>query len=391
MSGSRRSRARRSTRSSTASCATPSTRSFRVPTASSVTFASRAGSSRCPRIGARTGRSSSRTTTSRRSSSRGAPGWTRRSSCPRPRPLCASRACGPSRSAPTPPRCGRSGGRDDAAAGHARRPRPAGARQGALTFTEHTGLDELRRAFEQLLDDGNRLEAAATAADLSVRALAARRRRGQRDLDGACARARRGRRPLAARGARSRAGGAPRDARGRQRGGGRARRTGDGARDRDRCEAVRVAALITRATAKANFADYDRAREDLEEAAELALASDPSEAGRAYVNLGSVLRSSATSGGRRNGAPGDRDRRADGDDRRLGRLRVRQPRRGAVHRRRLGRGRGDVDRRARARGPDRGPLPGAAVQARARRARVRPGRSRGGGGGDREEPGRGGP
>ena len=54
-------------------------------------------------------------------------------------------------------------------------------------------------------------------------------------------------------------------------------------------EAVRVGALITRATAKANFADYRHVREDLEEAAELALASDPSEAGRAYVNLGSVL------------------------------------------------------------------------------------------------------
>jgi hypothetical protein len=54
-------------------------------------------------------------------------------------------------------------------------------------------------------------------------------------------------------------------------------------------EQVRIAALITRATVSANLADYDRARDDLEAAGELALVIDPSEATRAYVNLSSVL------------------------------------------------------------------------------------------------------
>ena len=159
----------------------------------------------------------------------------------------------------------------------------------ALTFTEHTGLDELRRAFEQLLDEGKGLEAAAAAADLSfglwqhgdgagsaawmVRAL---------ELVGEGGRSRHEAHVLAQAARRSMLAGDSQEAIELA---GRAMElaTSIGV------EAVRVAALITRATAKANFAEYGRVREDLEEAAELALASDPSEAGRAYVNLGSVL------------------------------------------------------------------------------------------------------
>jgi class 3 adenylate cyclase/tetratricopeptide (TPR) repeat protein len=159
----------------------------------------------------------------------------------------------------------------------------------ALTFTEHTGLDELRRAFEQMLDDGNRLEAAAAAADLSfglwqhgdgggsatwmARAL---------ELVGEGGRSRHEAHVLAQAARRSMLAGDSAEA---VELAGRAMELASSIG----AEAVRVAALITRATAKANFADYEHVREDLEEAGELALARDPSEAGRAYVNLGSVL------------------------------------------------------------------------------------------------------
>ncbi len=54
-------------------------------------------------------------------------------------------------------------------------------------------------------------------------------------------------------------------------------------------QAQLASALITRATAKANAGDYDRVREDFEEAAALARDHDPSEIGRVHINLGSIL------------------------------------------------------------------------------------------------------
>ena len=92
---------RPSTPSSTRSSATRSTGSCRDPTGSTGTFASRGGSSRCPTTGARIAPSSSRTTTSRRSSSPAAPGSTSPSSSRRRRPRFARRACARSRSART--------------------------------------------------------------------------------------------------------------------------------------------------------------------------------------------------------------------------------------------------------------------------------------------------
>ena len=53
--------------------------------------------------------------------------------------------------------------------------------------------------------------------------------------------------------------------------------------------APRVSALITKATSRANGGDFSAVREDFEEARVLALEHDPSEVGRAYFNLGSVL------------------------------------------------------------------------------------------------------
>jgi class 3 adenylate cyclase/tetratricopeptide (TPR) repeat protein len=159
----------------------------------------------------------------------------------------------------------------------------------SLMFTEHAGLAELERAFELMLDSDRPLEAAATAADLSfghwqhgegsasktwmVRAL---------DLAGEGGESSHVAHVLAQAARRSMLAGDSHDA---VELAGRAIElaTAIGA------EAPRVSALITRATAKANFGDYTRVREDLEEASALALATDPSDASRALVNLGSVL------------------------------------------------------------------------------------------------------
>jgi class 3 adenylate cyclase/tetratricopeptide (TPR) repeat protein len=168
-------------------------------------------------------------------------------------------------------------------------PRALRALGKALMFTEHAGLDELRRAFDLMLEQGNTLEAAATAADLSFglwqhgqgtasatwmeRALELVREEGpSRQVAHVLAQS----------------------ARLSMLAGDSAEAVELAARAIELAEVVgaeewRVSALITRATAKANFADYERVREDLEEAGELALGIDPSEASRAYVNLGSVL------------------------------------------------------------------------------------------------------
>ena len=159
----------------------------------------------------------------------------------------------------------------------------------ALADTEAGGLEELEAAFGQLLEAGQRAEAAAAAADLAFvlwqhgdgAGSAVWMQRALELID------ERGRTPyeahVLAQGAR------------------RAMLAGDTAvavELADRAlelataigaEQVRIAALITRATARANQSEYGRACDDLEAAAELALVSDPSEATRAYVNLGSVL------------------------------------------------------------------------------------------------------
>jgi tetratricopeptide (TPR) repeat protein len=168
-------------------------------------------------------------------------------------------------------------------------PRALRALGKALSFTEHAGLDELRRAFDLMLDSGQQVEAAATAADVSFAlwhhgdgsGSAAWMERAL-ELVGDDGRSRHDAQVLA------------QAARLSMLGGDSAEAVELAARAIDLseavgAEAVRVSALITRATAKANLAEYGSVREDLEEASERALAIDPSEAGRAYVNLGSVL------------------------------------------------------------------------------------------------------
>jgi class 3 adenylate cyclase/tetratricopeptide (TPR) repeat protein len=158
-----------------------------------------------------------------------------------------------------------------------------------LSDTESGGLEELERAFGLLLETGERAEAAAAAADLAF----ALWQHG--DGAGSAAWMERGLELIGV------AGRTPHDAHVLAQGARRAMLAGDtgvAVELADRAlelataigaEQVRIAALITRATASANQSEYDRACEDLEAAAELALVSNPSEATRAYVNLGSVL------------------------------------------------------------------------------------------------------
>jgi class 3 adenylate cyclase/tetratricopeptide (TPR) repeat protein len=160
---------------------------------------------------------------------------------------------------------------------------------GALYDTESGGLAELEEAFGRLLDGGNRSEAAAAAADLGF----ALWQHG--DGAGSAAWMQRGLELI------DETGRTPHEAHVLAQGARRAMLAGDTAvavelADRALAlataigaEQVRIATLITRATARANQSEYDRACEDLDAAAQLALVSDPSEATRAYVNLGSVL------------------------------------------------------------------------------------------------------
>jgi len=158
-----------------------------------------------------------------------------------------------------------------------------------LMFTEHAGLEELERAFELMLEADDPLDAAATAADLAFACW--------QHGDGAGSAAWMGRALELVgeeEGSRHVAHVVAQAAR-------RSMLTGDSEKAIELAERaielsaasgaeeLRVSALITRATAKANLADYARVREDLEEANALALASDPSEASRALVNLGSFL------------------------------------------------------------------------------------------------------
>jgi tetratricopeptide (TPR) repeat protein len=159
----------------------------------------------------------------------------------------------------------------------------------ALLETESGGVEELEKAFGLLLGGGQRTAAAAAAADLAFGLW------GHGDGAGSAAWMQRGL-ELIDEGGRS-----PHEAHVLAQGARRAMLAGDTAMAvelADRAlelataigaEQVRIAALITRATARANGAEYDRACADLEAAGELALVSDPSEATRAYVNLSSVL------------------------------------------------------------------------------------------------------
>ena len=159
----------------------------------------------------------------------------------------------------------------------------------ALVFSEHAGLAELERAYDVLLASGNPIEAAATAADLSF---AFWQHGNGAASEGWIARALdlvRGDEPsrhvahvLAQAARRSMLAGDSEEA---VELAGRAIElaTAIGA------EGPRVGALITRATAQSNLADYADAQEDLEKASALALEADPSDASRALVNLGSIL------------------------------------------------------------------------------------------------------
>jgi tetratricopeptide (TPR) repeat protein len=159
----------------------------------------------------------------------------------------------------------------------------------ALFETESGGLEELEKAFGLFLEGGQRTAAAAAAADLAFGFW------GHGDGAGSASWMERGL-ELIDEGGRS-----PHEAHVLAQGARRAMLAGDttvAVELADRAlelatsisaENVRIAALITRATARANGAEYDSACADLEAAGELALVSDPSEATRAYVNLGSVL------------------------------------------------------------------------------------------------------
>jgi tetratricopeptide (TPR) repeat protein len=159
----------------------------------------------------------------------------------------------------------------------------------ALVFTEHTGVEELQRAFDLMLASRHPLEAAATAADLSFAlwqhgdgAGSATWMGRALELVGDEADSPHVAHVLAQAARRAMLAGDSQDA---VELAGRAIElaTTVGA------EAARIGALITRATAKSNLADYTRVREDLEEASALALDADPSDASRALINLGSVL------------------------------------------------------------------------------------------------------
>jgi class 3 adenylate cyclase/tetratricopeptide (TPR) repeat protein len=158
-----------------------------------------------------------------------------------------------------------------------------------LMFTEHAGLVELERAFDLMLELGHPLEAAATAADLSFGYW--------QHGDGPASKTWMGRGLDLAR----EGGNSPHVAHVLAQAARRSMLAGDSAEAVELAgraielataigaEGPRVTSLITRATAKANFADYTRVREDLEEASALALQTDPEAATRALVNLGSVL------------------------------------------------------------------------------------------------------
>ncbi len=159
----------------------------------------------------------------------------------------------------------------------------------ALGFTEQAGLDELRRAFDLLLAAGHGTEAAATAADISFALWQLGDGLGSGEwMD----------RAIGLVGDEERS---PHHAHVLAQAARRSMLAGDSAEavqladraielaEATGAEEARISALVTRATAQANLGVYTRVREDLEQAGALALEREPGEAGRAQVNLGSVL------------------------------------------------------------------------------------------------------
>ena len=107
----------------------------------------------------------------------------------------------------------------------------------------------------------------------------------------------------------------------------------------------RASALITRATAMANAGAYDSARRGLREAIGVLGLDFPFELSRAHINLGSVLLDLGDVAGAIGTArEGVALSRADRDDRGLRAVRSRQPRRGALPRRRVERVGGSIVR-----------------------------------------------
>ena len=138
---------------------------------------------------------------------------------------------------------------------------------------------------------------------------------------------------------------------------------------------VSAAALVSRATAMANTGAYGPALDDLRHAIVLTR-ENPFELTRAHVNLGSVLLDlGEIERGDRGRARGGRRVRANGHDRRVRTVRPRQPRRGALPCRSVGRGGDARGRRSRACRADRRAVPRAALRVRGGRARARPRRS----------------
>jgi class 3 adenylate cyclase/tetratricopeptide (TPR) repeat protein len=159
----------------------------------------------------------------------------------------------------------------------------------ALMFTEHTGLEELQRAYDSMLAADHPLGAAATAADIAFAywqhgngAASEVWMKRALELVGDDDRSPHVAHVLAQAARRAMLAGDSEDA------------VELAGRAIDLAIAVgveppRVGALITGATARANLADYTRVREDLEEACKLALEVSPDDASRALVNLGSIL------------------------------------------------------------------------------------------------------
>jgi class 3 adenylate cyclase/tetratricopeptide (TPR) repeat protein len=159
----------------------------------------------------------------------------------------------------------------------------------ALGFTEQAGLDELRRAFDLLLTSGHGLEAAATAADISFTLWQLGDGLGSAEwMD----------RAIGLVGAEERS---PHHAQVLAQAARHSMLAGESAEaveladravelaEATSAEEARISALITRATAQANLGVYIGVCEDLEQAGALALEREPGEAGRARVNLSSVL------------------------------------------------------------------------------------------------------
>ena len=159
----------------------------------------------------------------------------------------------------------------------------------ALVLTEQAGEDELQQAFDGLLAEGAQLEASATAMDLAHSAWQhgdgpTNRMWVDRALElVAEAPATEVHAQVLAQAARfMMLAGSTKDA----------LLVADQAIQLSAetgAEGPRASALITRATARANVGVYEGVRDDLEKARILALQHDPSEVGRVYTNLNSVL------------------------------------------------------------------------------------------------------